>query len=131
LHFDRATYGIDDAPKLDQSAVPGALDQAAVMDGVEIVGSMTSLRSARSHASVRSSCAPVSRLNPTTSAARIAAIWRWPCSDATSAPRPMTDSHNIPPQSMELSRSDVQGQVDPAGFILDTDFVARLVKRFC
>ena len=38
-----------------------------------MVGSIGSLRSARSRASVRSSSAPVSRLTPTTSAARIAA----------------------------------------------------------
>src|SRR4051794_31551760 len=38
-----------------------------------IVGSIKSLRSARNLASVRSSSAPVSRLKPTTSAARIAA----------------------------------------------------------
>src|SRR5438034_1590805 len=38
-----------------------------------MVGSIRSLRSARSRANVRSSSAPVSRLNPTTSAARIAA----------------------------------------------------------
>src|SRR5262250_1204332 len=37
------------------------------------VGSIRSLRSARSLARVRSSSAPASRLNPTTSAARIAA----------------------------------------------------------
>ena len=41
-----------------------------------LVGSMRSLRSARSRASVRSSSAPASRLQPTTSAARIAAIFR-------------------------------------------------------
>src|ERR1700683_3923498 len=41
-----------------------------------MVGSIRSLRSARSRASVRSSSAPVSRLNPTTSAARIAASFR-------------------------------------------------------
>src|SRR5271165_2593999 len=42
----------------------------------EIVGSMRSLRSALSRASVRSSSAPVRRLNPTTSAARTAASLR-------------------------------------------------------
>src|SRR5262245_14632679 len=41
-----------------------------------IVGSTRSLRRARSLANVRSSSAPASRLNPTTSAARIAASFR-------------------------------------------------------
>ena len=41
-----------------------------------IVGSIRSLRSARSRASVRSSSAPARRLKPTTSAARIAASLR-------------------------------------------------------
>ena len=41
-----------------------------------MVGSIRSLRSARSRAKVRSSSAPASRLYPTTSAARIAAIFR-------------------------------------------------------
>ena len=40
------------------------------------VGSMRSLRNARSRASVPSSSAPAMRLKPTTSAARIAAIFR-------------------------------------------------------
>ena len=33
LHFDCATHRIDHAAKLDQRAVPGALDDAPVVDG--------------------------------------------------------------------------------------------------
>jgi hypothetical protein len=33
LHLDRAAHCIDDAPKLDEAAVPGALDGAPVMRG--------------------------------------------------------------------------------------------------
>ena len=33
LHFDRAAHGVDDAAKLDQAAVAGALDDAPVMGG--------------------------------------------------------------------------------------------------
>ncbi len=33
LHFDRAAHGVDDAAELDDRAVAGALDDAAVMHG--------------------------------------------------------------------------------------------------
>ena len=33
LHFDRAAHGVDHAAKLDEAAVAGALNDAAVMDG--------------------------------------------------------------------------------------------------
>ena len=33
LHLDRAAHGVDDAAELDDRAVAGALDDAAVMDG--------------------------------------------------------------------------------------------------
>ena len=33
LHFDGAAHGIDDAAKLDEDAVAGALDHAAMMHG--------------------------------------------------------------------------------------------------
>jgi hypothetical protein len=33
LHLDRAAHGVDDAPKLDQSSVAGALDHATMMHG--------------------------------------------------------------------------------------------------
>ena len=33
LHFDSASHGIDDAAKLDQTAVSGPLDDAPVMHG--------------------------------------------------------------------------------------------------
>jgi hypothetical protein len=33
LHFDRAAHGIDDAAELNESAVPGSLDDAPVMQG--------------------------------------------------------------------------------------------------
>src|SRR5208337_1476845 len=33
LHFDRATHGVDHATELDEAAVAGALDDAAVMRG--------------------------------------------------------------------------------------------------
>ena len=56
LHFDRAAHSVDHAAELDDDAVAGALDDAAVMRGDG--GSMRSLRSARSRASVRSSSAP-------------------------------------------------------------------------
>jgi len=60
LHFEGTTHAVDNAPKLDDRAVAGPLDNTAVMRA--IVGSMRSLRSARSRASVRSSSAPASRL---------------------------------------------------------------------
>jgi hypothetical protein len=59
LHFECAAHRVDDAAKLDNAAVASALDDAAM---VEIVGSIRSLRSARSRAKVRSSSAPASRL---------------------------------------------------------------------
>src|SRR5271169_4804099 len=59
----------------------------------EIVGSIRSLRSARRRARVRSSSAPVSRLNPTTSAARIAASFRFSLMPASS---PRRAWHNRP-----------------------------------
>jgi hypothetical protein len=33
LHFDRAAHGVDHAAKFDEAAVPGALDDAPVMQG--------------------------------------------------------------------------------------------------
>ena len=33
LHLDRAAHGVNDAAELDDAAVAGALDHAAVMDG--------------------------------------------------------------------------------------------------
>ena len=60
----------------------------------EIVGSMRSLRSARRRASVRSSSAPVIRLNQTTSAARIAASLRVAVIRPSAAAQPST---TIPP----------------------------------
>ena len=53
----------------------------------------------------------IGRLQQFATALKIAAILRWPCSDVTSASRPMTDSHRIAPRSMELTRSDVQRRV--------------------
>jgi hypothetical protein len=33
LHLDRAAHGVDHAAELDEAAVPGSLDDAAVMQG--------------------------------------------------------------------------------------------------
>jgi hypothetical protein len=71
LHLDGALHGIDNAAELDQRAIARALHHAPLCTAT--VGSIRSARRARSRASLRSSSAPVSRLNPTTSAARIAA----------------------------------------------------------
>ena len=60
LDFDRAADGVDDAAELDDRAVASALDDRPWC--TEMVGSIRSLRSARSRASVRSSSAPASRL---------------------------------------------------------------------
>ena len=60
LHFDGAAHGVDHAAELDDRAVAGALDDPPWC--TEIVGSIRSLRRARSRASVRSSSAPASRL---------------------------------------------------------------------
>ena len=60
LHFDRAAHGVDHAAKLDEAAVPGSLDNAAVMRvnrGIDQIA-----RSPRSRDSVRSSSVPASRL---------------------------------------------------------------------
>ena len=61
LNFDGAAHCVDDAAELDDRAVAGALDDAAVVDG-DGTDRSRSLRSARSRASVRSSSAPASRL---------------------------------------------------------------------
>jgi hypothetical protein len=71
-----------------------------------IVGSIRSLCRARSRASVRSSSAPTSRLLPTTSAVRIAPNLRGPCSDATSALGPMTNSHSTTRRSCSFHRPE-------------------------
>ena len=60
LHFDRAAHGVDDAAKLDDGPIARALDHASMCTAM--VGSIMSLRSARSRAKVRSSSAPTSRL---------------------------------------------------------------------
>jgi hypothetical protein len=60
LDFNRAAHRVGHAAELDDRAVAGALDDAAVMEAID--GSIKSLRSARSRASVRSSSAPASRL---------------------------------------------------------------------
>jgi hypothetical protein len=73
LNFDRAAYGIYDAAELDESAVPGILDDV-------ILGSKSVLLRAFSCASVPSSSIPIKRQEPATSAARIAASRRSTCS---------------------------------------------------
>src|SRR5271170_3687903 len=70
----RASHRLDHAAELDESPIAGALEHAPVLDRDR--GSINSDRSARNLASVRSSSTPVMRLKPTTSAARIAAIFR-------------------------------------------------------
>src|SRR5271156_5656333 len=74
LHLDGAAHGVDHAAELDQRSIAGALDTRPLCTAM--VGSMRSLRKALSRARVRSSSAPASRLKPTTSAARIATIFR-------------------------------------------------------
>jgi hypothetical protein len=71
LDLDRAAHGVDDATELHQRAVAVRLTTHPLCTAM--VGSIRSLRNARSRASVWSSSMPVSRLKPTTSAARIAA----------------------------------------------------------
>ena len=75
LHLDGAAHGVDHAAELDQRPSPVRFTTRPLC--TEIVGSMRSLLSALSRASVRSSSAPASRLKPTTSAARIATILRF------------------------------------------------------
>ena len=75
LDLDGAAHGVDHAAKLDDRAVAGALDDAAVMGGDRGVDQVAPRRPL-SRASVRSSSAPASRLYPTTSATRIAASFR-------------------------------------------------------
>jgi hypothetical protein len=72
LYLHCAAHGVDHAPEFDEAAVAGALDVAAMMRA--IAGSIKSLRRPRSRDSVRSSSA--NRLEPTTSATRIAASFR-------------------------------------------------------
>ena len=72
LRFDRAAHGVDDAPKLDEAAVAGAFHHAPM---VRVDGGIDEIAAKpRSRDSVRSSSAPASRLWPTTSATRIAAV---------------------------------------------------------
>ena len=59
LHFDGAVHGVDDAAKLDKAPSPVRLTTRPWCTAM--VGSIRSLRSARSRASVRSSSAPASR----------------------------------------------------------------------
>ena len=75
LHLDGAAHGIHDASELYEDSVTRPLHYATVMQR-RWSGSIRSLRSARSRASVRSSSEPASLLYPTTSAARIAASFR-------------------------------------------------------
>jgi hypothetical protein len=65
---------VDHASELDERAVAGALNDTPVMHGDSWVDQIAAL--ARSRASVGSSSAPASRLYPTISATRIAAIFR-------------------------------------------------------
>ncbi len=65
-----------------------------------MVGSITSLRSALSRAKVRSSSLPVSRLKPTTSAARIAASFRFPVMHPSTAFQTSTVTRKTPLQSV-------------------------------
>ena len=44
LHFDREAHGIDDAAELDDAAVAGALDDAAMMHGDERVDQVAAKR---------------------------------------------------------------------------------------
>ena len=44
LHFDREAHGIDDAAELDDAAVAGALDDAAMMHGNERVDQVAAER---------------------------------------------------------------------------------------
>jgi hypothetical protein len=74
LHLDGAAHGVDHAAELNEAPSPVRLTTRPVVHGD--VGSIRSLRSARSRASVRSSSEPASRLYPTTSATRIAASFR-------------------------------------------------------
>ena len=74
LHLDRAAHGVDHTSKFNETSIAGALDDAPVIAVIE--GSIRSVCSTRSRDRVRSSSAPASRLYPTTSATRIAAIFR-------------------------------------------------------
>ena len=85
LHLDGAAHGVDHTAELNKTPVAGALYHVPVCTAT--VGSIRSLRSARSRASVLSSSMPASRLYPTTSAARIAASFR------VSVIKPFATSH--------------------------------------
>jgi hypothetical protein len=74
LHFDGAAHGVDHTAELAINPSPVRFTMRPLC--TPTVGSTKSLRSALSRASVRSSSAPARRLNPTTSAARIAASFR-------------------------------------------------------
>jgi hypothetical protein len=74
LHFDGAADGVDHAAKFGEEPIPGALDHAPFVNGDGRVDQIAA--QARNRASVPSSSAPPSRLYPTTSANRIAAIFR-------------------------------------------------------
>ena len=74
LHLGRATQRVDNAGELDQQAVAGRLDDAALW--AAIFGSISLARSALNRPSVPSSSAPIRREQPATSVARIAAIRR-------------------------------------------------------
>jgi hypothetical protein len=60
LHLDGAAHGVNHAAELNDGSIAGALDHPAIVNGD--YGSIRSLRSARSRASMRSSSAPAIRL---------------------------------------------------------------------
>src|SRR5579863_739984 len=73
-----------------------------------MAGSIRSLRSPRSRDSVRSSSAPASRLYPTTSETRIAAIFRV----SLIAPAPYPAQHNSPTGAAPSQHRAIQSKED-------------------
>ena len=61
LHLEGATHGVDHAPELDDRAVAGALDNAAVMGGYRRVDEIAA-EAPQPREKVLSSSAPTSRL---------------------------------------------------------------------
>jgi hypothetical protein len=85
LNFDGASHGVDDAGELNESTVPGILDDAsAMLSDYRIEKRLSKSFQLRQ---VPSSSIPIKRQEPATSAARIAASRRSTCSLLKMHPR--------------------------------------------
>src|ERR1700727_1766520 len=83
-----------------------------------MVGSIRSLRSALNRARVRSSSAPARRLNPTTSAARIAAIFRVSVIARPSAAVRIAQNEPMgPSRSAQIERPGLPDEVVAEGMV--------------